>query len=77
MHRCPQCRSKRTRRSKRKGFVERGPLTLLCLRPFRCEDCQHRFFRWPMIRSHFDATDPKPTRHGDDRDTEEMVATGL
>jgi uncharacterized protein with PIN domain len=57
MHRCPQCRSERTRRSKRKGFVERGLLTLLSLRPFRCADCGHRFFRGQMIRSHFDVTD--------------------
>ncbi len=57
---CPQCQSEQTRRSKRRGFVERGPLTLLSFKPFRCGDCQHRFFRWPMIRRRFDTTSPKP-----------------
>lgn len=47
MIRCPQCKSEGIRRSKRKGFVERGPLTLFFLRPFRCKHCEHRFFRWP------------------------------
>jgi hypothetical protein len=48
MHHCPKCQSERTRRSKRRGLVEHGPLTLVFLRPFRCEKCQHRFFRWPI-----------------------------
>jgi predicted Zn-ribbon and HTH transcriptional regulator len=47
MIRCPQCKSEGIRRSKRRGFVERGPLTLAFLRPFRCKHCEHRFFRWP------------------------------
>ncbi len=59
MRRCPQCQSERTRRSKRRGFVERGALTLLPLKPFRCRNCGYRFFRWPMTRSNFDATDPE------------------
>lgn len=33
MHRCPACQSERVRRSKRRGFVERVPLTLLLLKP--------------------------------------------
>jgi hypothetical protein len=49
MHRCPQCNSERIRRSKRSGFVERIPLTALFLKPFRCGDCKHRFFRLPMV----------------------------
>lgn len=32
-------------RSKRKGFIEHGPLTLISLKPFRCADCRHRIFR--------------------------------
>ena len=55
MHRCPQCNSERIRRSKRRGFVERVPLTTLFLKPFHCGDCQHRFFRWPTVSAHFNA----------------------
>lgn len=48
MIRCPRCRGAGIRRSKRRGFVERGPLTLVFLRPFRCKHCERRFFRWPI-----------------------------
>jgi hypothetical protein len=48
MIRCPRCQSEGIRRSKRRGFVERGPLTLVFLRPFRCKRCERRFFRWPI-----------------------------
>lgn len=48
MIRCPRCKSEGIRRSKRRGFVERGPLTLVLLRPFRCKHCERRFFRWPF-----------------------------
>jgi hypothetical protein len=57
MYRCRQCNSERIRRSKRRGFVERVPLTLLFLRPFHCGDCKHRFVRLPMVgaRARFNA----------------------
>jgi hypothetical protein len=42
---CPSCSSHRIHRSRRKGFLESGPLTLMFVRPFRCEQCDHRFFR--------------------------------
>jgi len=48
MIRCPRCKGEGIRRSKRRGFVERGPLTLVFLRPFRCKLCERRFFRWPF-----------------------------
>jgi hypothetical protein len=48
MIRCPRCQSEGIRRSKRKGFVECGPLTLVFLKPFRCKHCERRFFRWPI-----------------------------
>jgi hypothetical protein len=57
---CPYCRSERTRRSKRRGFVERGPLTLISLKPFRCGDCGYRFYRWPIISSRLDTPTVKP-----------------
>jgi len=55
MHRCPQCNSERIRRSKRRGFIEHVPLTLLFLKPFHCGDCKHRFFRWPAVDARFNA----------------------
>jgi hypothetical protein len=59
MIRCPRCQSEGIRRSKRRSFVERGPLTLVFLRPFRCKHCEHRFFRWPInFNDHLD----KPIR---------------
>jgi DNA-directed RNA polymerase subunit RPC12/RpoP len=41
---CPHCRSKTIRRSKRKGMFESSILRLTPVRPFRCKDCNHRFF---------------------------------
>jgi predicted Zn-ribbon and HTH transcriptional regulator len=43
---CPLCNSKRIHRSKRKGIIEQGILAMLFVRPFRCERCDFRFFRW-------------------------------
>jgi hypothetical protein len=28
-------------------LIERHLLTVIALKPFRCETCLHRFFRWP------------------------------
>jgi transposase-like protein len=46
MMNCPRCHSEHIRRSKRKGIIERRILALLFVRPFRCESCNLRFFRW-------------------------------
>jgi predicted Zn-ribbon and HTH transcriptional regulator len=44
MHfRCPNCQSERTRRSKTRGFFE-AFLAKLTIKPFRCHDCDSRFF---------------------------------
>jgi hypothetical protein len=43
---CPKCQSKETRRSKRRGFFELGLLGLLPVLPFRCRDCDWRFYGW-------------------------------
>src|SRR5450631_4538043 len=40
---CPHCRSSRVRRAKR-TIGEKFFLSLLIARPFRCEDCIHRYF---------------------------------
>jgi len=41
--RCPWCQRERTRRSKTRGFFE-AFLAELSVRPFRCHDCDYRFF---------------------------------
>jgi hypothetical protein len=40
---CPHCRSSRVRHAKR-TIGEKIFLSLLIARPFRCEDCIHRYF---------------------------------
>jgi predicted Zn-ribbon and HTH transcriptional regulator len=49
---CPLCRSKRIHRSRRKGNVEEVILAMILVKPFRCESCDHRFFRWSISASH-------------------------
>ena len=41
---CPHCQSKAIRRSMRKGMLESTILRLIPVRPFRCKDCDHRFY---------------------------------
>jgi DNA-directed RNA polymerase subunit RPC12/RpoP len=41
---CPQCGSRRVRYSHKVGLLERFLLPLFSLRPYRCEDCDSRFF---------------------------------
>jgi hypothetical protein len=43
---CRQCRSKRVHQSRRTGMIERIILSLIFVRPFRCEECDFRFYRW-------------------------------
>ena len=42
---CPQCTSQRIHQSRRRGIMERI-LAMMFVRPFRCERCDLRFFRW-------------------------------
>lgn len=44
VHRCPRCKSLAIRRTLRDGFVEQMLLRLLKLAPYRCNDCEKRFF---------------------------------
>jgi hypothetical protein len=44
--RCPHCHSRRVHRSRFKGTLEAILLAVVFLRPFRCEECDLRFFRW-------------------------------
>jgi hypothetical protein len=48
---CPNCDSARIHQSRRKGIVEKLVLALLFVRPFRCELCDQRFFRWTLATS--------------------------
>jgi uncharacterized protein YlaI len=41
---CPHCHSKAVRRSMRRGMIESAILRLIPVRPFRCKDCDHRFY---------------------------------
>jgi hypothetical protein len=43
---CSQCRSARVHQSRREGMIEKRFLPLIFVRPFRCEECDSRFFRW-------------------------------
>jgi hypothetical protein len=43
---CPRCNSTATQRSHRQGIFERILLSLLPVRPFRCRDCDWRFYGW-------------------------------
>ena len=48
MKHCPLCSSQRIHQSKRKGMLERMLLAMMFVRPFRCERCDDRFFRWSL-----------------------------
>jgi transposase-like protein len=41
---CPRCQSKEVRRSKRRGIFELSLLSMVPMRPYRCEDCDRRFY---------------------------------
>jgi len=43
---CPKCREANSRRSRRRLLDL--PLTLFGLVPYRCNLCEHRFFRFPL-----------------------------
>jgi len=45
---CPQCSSERIHKSRRFGIIERKILAFILVRPFRCENCDFRFFRWSL-----------------------------
>ncbi len=44
---CPNCRKNRVHQSRRQGLIE-ALWSLLCIYPFRCQLCAHRFlaFQW-------------------------------
>jgi len=53
---CPQCGSEYIRKSRRMGVVEKRLLAVLLVKPFRCEECNFRFFRFSFTAN------PNPAR---------------
>ena len=47
---CPRCGSHSVRRSRRRGAMERMVCALLGVSPFRCDECDHRYFRFGRVR---------------------------
>src|SRR5437879_3244154 len=43
---CPRCSSHLVHRSRRRGLVEKMAHALLQISPYRCDECDHRYFRW-------------------------------
>jgi len=50
IHECPICASTSVRRSTRRGFVERIWFRLALVWPYRCDECDSRF--WGFRRAH-------------------------
>src|ERR1700751_1621929 len=48
MMNCPRCTSVRIHQSRRRGIIETVVLAVICFRPFRCERCDARFFRFSL-----------------------------
>jgi hypothetical protein len=46
---CPRCECKSIRRSHRVGFIERCLLRMSFIRPYRCLDCDRRFYLYDGI----------------------------
>ena len=49
---CPQCQSKNISKSKRRGLLESVVYRLIHVRPYRCQSCDLRFFRWALLHRH-------------------------
>ncbi len=59
---CPACSTTDVYSSHRRGFLERRPLTWIGILPFRCGQCQTRFYRLAL-------KDPRRRRERDDSDS--------
>jgi hypothetical protein len=49
---CPQCGGADTFRSQRRGFIEWIFHYLLIQSPYRCQECNERFFHHRLARPH-------------------------
>jgi hypothetical protein len=56
MKSCPECESSKIHQSRRRGIVERALFAAIFVRPFRCERCDARFYRWSL------SANPQPSR---------------
>jgi len=45
---CPLCQTANIRKSRRRGLLESVVFTLIRVRPYRCQSCDSRFFRWAV-----------------------------
>jgi len=45
---CPICGSKKIRRSMRRTFYEKFFFRMILVCPFRCIDCNHRFYKFSL-----------------------------
>ena len=62
---CPNCFSLEVRRSRSKTFLELFVLPLVLLRPYRCEQCEHRYYNWVFSKKYPLAGEretPRPAR---------------
>jgi hypothetical protein len=57
--RCPLCQSINISKSRRRGLLESVVFTLIRVRPYRCQSCDLRFFRWAVPHGH--TASPKAT----------------
>jgi hypothetical protein len=66
---CPKCRSTEAHRSRRRGRFESHLMAFLPLRPFRCRNCDCRFYAWYFdlhyVRSQIRATRGPQGRHAE------------
>ncbi len=47
---CPFCESTRMSRSARKGFFERVVIAFFLLRPYRCVECDGRYYSFTFLK---------------------------
>jgi hypothetical protein len=62
---CPNCTAIKLRRSRRKGILEKTLLKVLAVRPYRCDQCDERYFGVGLRREPLDQpqTLPSDTPH--------------
>jgi predicted RNA-binding Zn-ribbon protein involved in translation (DUF1610 family) len=55
---CPRCGSPNIYRSKRRGFIEAKLGSIFDIKPYRCDICNYRHFRFVPIPGTSTATPP-------------------
>ena len=49
MRKCPECGSRKVRRSQMRGLWERGVLRAVGVKAYRCEGCDKRYYEFKRI----------------------------